>query len=201
MADALRQYKGTAAETHFKSLDAYDQNVDAFFRERIEFYLRDARGFAYDVTNAVLASGADNVVDAVTRAEAVAKVRGTEDFDAIAASVKRIKNILRQATEAGKWNPAVSTSLPADNDAERILALRTAELAINTTTLCQQKKYDEALAALATIRRPLDEFFDKVMVMVEDEAVRTSRLCLLQSVAAMFQTIADFSEVVTAKAS
>jgi glycyl-tRNA synthetase beta chain len=199
MADALRQYNGTAAEAHFKSVDAFEQNVAAFFRERIEFYLRDARGFAYDVTNAVLASGADNVVDAVTRAEAVAKVRGTEDFDAIAASVKRIKNIIRQATEANKYPPADAafTLLPADNDAERELAARTAELAASTTALCEQKKYDEALAALATIRRPLDEFFDKVMVMVDDEAVRTSRLCLLQTVANMFQSVADFSEVVT----
>jgi len=199
MADALRQYNGTAAEAHFKSVDAFEQNVAAFFRERIEFYLRDARGFAYDVTNAVLASGADNVVDAVTRAEAVAKVRGTEDFDAIAASVKRIKNIIRQATEANKYPPADAafTPLPADNDAERELAARTAELAASTTALCEQKKYDEALAALATIRRPLDEFFDKVMVMVDDEAVRTSRLCLLQTVANMFQSVADFSEVVT----
>jgi glycyl-tRNA synthetase beta chain len=223
MADALRQYHGTAAESHFKATapaagaasvaaypaagasgetrveSAYESNVAAFFRERIEFYLRDARGFAYDVTNAVLASGADNVVDAVTRAEAVAKVRGTEDFDAIAASVKRIKNILRQATEANKFPPADSsfTPLPADNDAERELASRTAELATSTAALCEQKKYDEALAALATIRRPLDEFFDKVMVMVDDEAVRTSRLCLLQTVANMFQSVADFSEVVT----
>ncbi len=103
MADALLQYKGSEAESRFSAVAQYEQNVTAFFRERLEFYLREARGFAYDVTNAVLASGADNVVDAVTRAEAVAKVRGSDDFTAIAASVKRIKNILRQATEAGKW--------------------------------------------------------------------------------------------------
>jgi len=198
MADALRQYKGTVAESNFTAVGVYEQNISAFFRERIEFYLRDARGFAYDVTNAVLASDADNVVDAVVRAEAVAKVRGSEDFDAIAASVKRIKNILRQATEAKKWPSASGfTPLPADNDAERLLGACTAELATSTAALCHEKKYDQALAALATIRRPLDEFFDKVMVMVDDEAVRTSRLTLLQSVAAMFQSIADFSEVVT----
>jgi len=198
MADALRQYHGSQAESHFKATAQYEQNVAAFFRERLEFYLRDARGFAYDVTNAVLASGADHVVDALARAEAVAKVRGSEDFAAIAASVKRIKNILRQATEAGKWSAdSKFAPQPADNDAERVLAARTAELASSTAELCQQKKYDEALAALATIRRPLDDFFDKVMVMVDDEAVRSSRLCLLQTVATMFQSIADFSEVVT----
>ncbi len=206
MADALLQYKGSAAESHFASVAQYEPNVAAFFRERLEFYLRDARGFAYDVTNAVLTSGSDNAVDALARAEAVAKVRGSEDFDAISASVKRIKNILRQATEAGKWPPAAGSAalpvappaLPAtDNDAERVLAAHTAGLASSTAQLCQQKQYDEALAALATIRRPLDDFFDKVMVMVDDEAVRSSRLGLLQTVASTFQSIADFSEVVT----
>jgi glycyl-tRNA synthetase beta chain len=201
MADALRQYKGSDAEARFTAVDEYSQNVAAFFRERLEFYLRDARGFAYDVTNAVLASSAENAVDVLARAESVAKVRGSEDFDAISASVKRIKNILRQAHESGKF-PAFAQAadfalLPADNDAERNLAARTAELSSRAAALCHLQQYDEALTVLATIRRPLDEFFDKVMVMVDDEAVRSSRLALLQRVAAMFQTVADFSEVVT----
>ena len=205
MADALHQYQGSEAESRFTPVaqyEHYEHNVAAFFRERLEFYLRDARGFAYDVTNAVLASSADNVVDALARAEAVAKVRGSEDFDAISASVKRIKNILRQATEAGKWNPEAEHRFApelAESDAERVLAGRTVELAAGTALLCQLKQYDEALAALATIRRPLDDFFDKVMVMVDDEARRNSRLSLLQTVASTFQSIADFSEVVTEK--
>ena len=204
MAEALRQYKGGEAEGRFTALAAYDQNVEAFFRERLEFYLREVRGYAYDVSNAVLASGADNVVDALARAEAVAKVRGSEDFDAIAASVKRIKNILRQAAEAGKWNPASPHRAkggpemrhPA-SEAEGALAAKTAEVAAAAGELCREKKYDEALALMATIRRPLDEFFDQVMVMVEDEEQRTSRLGLLQMVSSMFQSVADFSEVVT----
>ena len=57
------------------------------------------KGYAYDVVNAVLASGADNVPDAIMRAEAVAKVRGSEDFEAISIAFKRMKNILRQAAE------------------------------------------------------------------------------------------------------
>ncbi len=75
--------------------------------------------------------------------------------------------------------------------------MRAGELFSSTAELCAQKQYDEALAGLATIRRPLDDFFDKVMVMVDDEAVRNSRLGLLQMVATTFQSIADFSEVVT----
>lgn len=199
MADALRQYKDSEAESRFTAVAQYEQNVASFFRERLEFYLRDIKGYAYDVVNAVLASGADDVVDALARAQAVTKVRGSEDFEAISASVKRIKNILRQAVEAGKWSASTEIDFAqqlADNDAERILAKQTEELASSTALLCLRKQYDEALAALASIRRPLDDFFDKVMVMVEDEAVRNSRLGLLQTVASTFQSIADFSEVV-----
>ena len=109
----------------------------AFFRERLEFYLREAKGFAYDVTNAVLAAGADNVVDALERAEAVARVRESEDFVAISASVKRIKNILRQATEAGKW-PAAERTLPASRRKvmPSVFWPRTAELSGTAGELC-----------------------------------------------------------------
>ena len=67
MADARSHYHGSAAEKKFANAD-YAGSVRSFFRERLEFYLKDARGFAYDVVNAVLAADADDVVDAVARA-------------------------------------------------------------------------------------------------------------------------------------
>ena len=70
------------------------REVATFFRERLEFYLRDVKGYAYDVVNAVLASGADNVPDAIMRAEAVARVRGSEDFEAISSAFKRTQEYL-----------------------------------------------------------------------------------------------------------
>ena len=66
----------------------------------MEFYLRDVRGFKYDVVKAVLAANADDIVDAVARAEAVTKVRPSADFESISVAFKRAKNILRQAQEA-----------------------------------------------------------------------------------------------------
>ena len=75
------------------------EQVAAFLGERLHFYLKDVRGFAYDVVSAVLAAGADDVRDAIARAEALTAVRGSEDFAAISAAFKRIKNILRQAEE------------------------------------------------------------------------------------------------------
>ena len=75
--------------------------VEVFFAERLEFYLREAKGQAYDVVKAVLAAGANDVRDAVARAEAVTAVRGSEDFAAVSAAFKRMKNILAQAEEKG----------------------------------------------------------------------------------------------------
>ena len=80
---------------------ANKDHIDAFFRERLSFYLKDVRGFAYDVVNAVLAAGADDVRDAIARAEALTAARESADFAAISAAFKRIKNILRQAEEKG----------------------------------------------------------------------------------------------------
>ena len=68
--DAREAYRGSAAETKFPPSVDYSDAVKRFLRERLEFYLRDALGFSYDVVNAVLAADADDVVDAVARAQA-----------------------------------------------------------------------------------------------------------------------------------
>ncbi len=71
--------------------------VSTFLKERLDFYLREVRGFAYDVVNAVLSTGLTTVTDAIARAQALTKVRGSDDLVAISTAFKRIKNILRQA--------------------------------------------------------------------------------------------------------
>ena len=84
------------------------------------------RAFAYDVVNAVLAAGADDVVDVIARAEAVTRVRPTENFVAISAAFKRIKNILRQASETGKRWPEDFSPAQLVESAEQALASRVA---------------------------------------------------------------------------
>ena len=79
MVDAREQYRGLAAEKKFANGD-YEGSVRAFFHERLEFYLKEARGHAYDVVNAVLAANADDVVDALARAEALSEVADLPDF-------------------------------------------------------------------------------------------------------------------------
>ncbi len=196
-ADAREAYRGSAAERKFSQSVDYTAMLRIFFRERLEFYLRDVLGFKYDVVNAVLGAGSDNVVDAAARAEAVTKVRPSADFESISIAFKRIKNILRQASETRKRvAPAVDSEMLQD-DAERELASQIPRVAESVESLRAQNDYEHALIEISKLRPAVDRFFDKVMVMVEDEQIRANRLVLLQTLLANFSTIADFSEIVT----
>ncbi|HVZ83063.1 MAG TPA: glycine--tRNA ligase subunit beta [Terracidiphilus sp.] len=170
--------------------------VSAFLRERLHFYLKDVRNFAYDVVNAVLAAGADDVRDAIARAEALTAARESADFAAISAAFKRIKNILRQAEEK-KYAIGSPKNAKLAPEAKQ-LADAAAALAPKVAALRDQRNYTEALALIATLRPAVDTFFDKVMVLDPDEAVRSANLGLISQVLSGFSGIADFSEIVTA---
>jgi glycyl-tRNA synthetase beta chain len=172
--------------------------VRSFFAERLEFYLREARGQAYDVVKAVLAVGSNDVRDAVARAEAVTAVRGSDDFRAVSSAFKRMKNILVQAKEKGIAGGSSVDDALLTEPTEKALAERSAELAGRVSTLRAEKNYKAALEQIATLRPQVDAFFEAVMVMAPDEAVRANRLALLEKVLGDFSGIADFSEIVVA---
>jgi glycyl-tRNA synthetase beta chain len=173
-----------------------EEQVEAFLRERLHFYLKDVRGFAYDVVNAVLAAGADDVRDAIARAEALTAVRSGQDFAAISAAFKRMKNILRQAEEKG-FAIGTPTVVPLAPEAQKLWR-EASELKPKVDALSQRRHHSEALAEIATLRPVVDAFFDKVMVLDPDEAVRGANLGLIDEVLRGFAGIADFSEMVTA---
>jgi glycyl-tRNA synthetase beta chain len=196
MSDARADFKGSAAERKFVDQSKFDESVRVFFRERLEFYLRDVRGFSYDVVNAVLAADADDVVDAVARAEALKQVMHMPEFQAIGAACKRIRNILRQASEKGVSTDGALKSLPEAAEEEKTLTAYLEGTGPRVEQHRSRKEYADALVLLSTAREPVDRFFDKVMVMVEDEKVRANRLALLRTLLKEFSTIADFSEIV-----
>jgi glycyl-tRNA synthetase beta chain len=169
--------------------------VEAFLRERVQFYLKDVRGFAYDVVNAVMAVSFDDLSDAIARAEAVTAARGSEDFVAVSAAFKRIKNILRQAEEKGYQSaqPKLGQSALEAID----LWQQTNELSGQVAKLREGRKYAEALAMIATLRPAVDKFFDKVMVLDPDPTLRGAHLGLIDGVQRSFSGIADFGEIVT----
>jgi glycyl-tRNA synthetase beta chain len=195
--DAREAYRGTAAEKKFSHNVNYESALQEFFRERLEFYLRDVLGFRYDVVSAVLAANADDVVDAVARARAVSDVLPVAEFQAVAAASKRIRNILKQAGEKSFRVGERFESLPQSAEEEKTLAAYVEQNAASVEAHRQKREYSDALRLLSTAQAPVDRFFDKVMVMAEDEKVRANRLALLQSLIKEFSTIADFSEIVT----
>jgi glycyl-tRNA synthetase beta chain len=197
MRDARAGYKGSEAEKKFVDDAKYTNSIEIFFRERMEFYLRDVCGYSYDVVKAVLAADASDVVDAVARASAVKHVLHLPEFQAIGAACKRTRNILRQAEEKGIRPAEQLDSSHALADEEKALMDYLKRTSPQVEEYCSKKEYTQALKALSTAREPVDAFFDKVMVMVEDQKLRANRLALLRTLLKEFSTIADFSEIVT----
>ncbi|WP_179639952.1 glycine--tRNA ligase subunit beta [Tunturiibacter empetritectus] len=172
--------------------------LEQFFKERIAFYLREVRGHAYDVVEAVMLPGPEGLRDVVVRAEAVTAVRGSGDFVAVSSAFKRMKNILTQAREKGIAAAGGVDASLLKEPAEKALAEKSAELAAKVKGLRAEKSYKAALEEIATLRPQVDAFFEAVMVMAPEEAVRANRLALLEKVLGDFSGIADFSEIVIA---
>ncbi len=178
--------------------EALVRKLEVFLAERLEFYLREVKGQAYDVVKAVLAVRTNLVRDAVARAEAVTAVRDSEDFAAVSAAFKRMKNILAQAQEKGLTSRNELDVALLKDGAELELASKAADVKPEVVKLRAGAEYRRALELIATLRPQVDAFFEAVMVMDPDAAIRDNRLALLSKVLGDFGGIADFSEIVVA---
>jgi glycyl-tRNA synthetase beta chain len=161
-----------------------------FLLDRIKYYFREIRGFKYDEVNAVLASSCSTLSDVEARLTALSAVRPTENFEPLAASFKRIRNILKQAEFVPK---DVLDQGRLEDGPERDLYNDFARV----REAAKSETYPKALEHIASLRPRVDTFFDKVLVNAKDERVRNNRLTLLHHLLTEFSTIADFSEIVT----
>jgi glycyl-tRNA synthetase beta chain len=171
-----------------------EAKIREFILDRARFVLRERAGFAYDEINAVFRSGADDLVDAVQRLEALRTIRRSKNFEPLAVSFKRIRKILEKANGLGgdgrKPNPELF-----EHASEKELYRAVREAAARVDVEKRAGRYREALEVIAGLRKAVDQFFDDVLVMAEDEAVRHNRLGLLAELLREFTTIADFSEI------
>ena len=197
MRDARAGYQRSDAERKFVDEPTFLESVRAFFRDRLEFYLRDLQGYAHDVVKAVLNADAEDVPDSLERAAALKQVLHMPEFQAIGAACKRMRNILKQAEDKKIRIAAQPESLPDSTEEEKALIAYVEQAGPRIAKYRNRKEYLDALRLLSTAREPIDRFFDKVMVMVDDERVRANRLALLQKLLSEFSTIADFSDIVT----
>jgi glycyl-tRNA synthetase beta chain len=160
-----------------------NDELHEFLADRARYYFRDIRGFAYDEVDATMAVGWTNLGDLEARLERVQRLRPTPDFEPLAASFKRIRNILEQAKFAGSGEiePALLETGPERDLYEEYLRI----------------KGQPIENAISRLRPKVDLFFDKVLVNAPDARVRHNRLTLLNTLLAEFSTIADFSKIVT----
>lgn len=172
----------------------HDATLYDFFIDRVRYYFKDLKGFAYDEVNAALAASLSTLSDLADRLEAIKAVRPTENFEPLAAGLKRVRNILKQAGVA----PAASIDENLlEPGAETDLYQSFLAVQAKSRTYRDTRNYISALAAIASLRPAVDTFFDQVHVNAPDPAVRANRLTLLNAILEESSAIADFSEIVT----
>ncbi|HXJ94684.1 MAG TPA: glycine--tRNA ligase subunit beta [Terriglobia bacterium] len=175
------------------------KGVGTFLRERTEYYLGAVRGLRYDTVRAVVSSSAgwSPPADVLRRGNALDQVRDTEDFKALSIAAKRTRNILsKSASQVDLTGSAqVDENLfRAPEERDLLVAYQSAREALDRFQAGGD--YVAAFLELAKLRGPVDHFFDKVMVMDQNLALRTNRLALLKGLNALaFSRLADLSEI------
>ena len=184
--ESIALFKGTLK----KPADEIKKDVLEFFKGRLQNQLI-SQGFAYDTVEAVLSEGVNDVVLALEKIKALQTFRQNPEFEPISITFKRVDNILKDFR-----NPHVDVNLLKD-EAEIRLFSTFENIKTRVEKGITENNFNFALSELATLRPPVDAFFDGVMVMDKDEKIRINRLSLLAEISALFHKIADFSKIVT----
>lgn len=170
--------------------DDVAEQVIRYFYDRLRGYALD-QDIKTDVFEAVLAVQPTRPLDFMQRLSAVTEFRALDAAGSLAAGNKRIDNILRKNNAAGR-DVSINSKLLSE-PAEQALADKLAEVTTQVKPLAEQADYVGVLRALTGMGETVDSFFDQVMVMADDEAVRNNRLALLNQTRALFLGVADIS--------
>ena len=169
------------------------EEIYDYMMERLRaWYLESGRGVTTEMFDAVLDTRPASPLDFDQRLRALAGFLQLPDAAGLTAANKRIANILRKAGE--QPSPRVDPGLLTDTT-ERQLASDVESLRQDVERLVTARRYDEALARLASLRPSVDAFFDHVLVMAEDLRVRANRLALLAALQRLFLHIANLSRL------
>ena len=171
--------------------DAAVNDVFDYMMERLKAYYTD-RGITADVIDAVLACRPTRPADFDLRAKAVTEFRKLPEAESLSAANKRIRNILKKSDEAFPEQPDAAIF---EEESERTLFNKVAELTPVVAPLFAEGNYTQALKLLAALRESVDGFFDNVMVNCEDANLRRNRLALLNTLRYLFLSAADLSRL------
>jgi glycyl-tRNA synthetase beta chain len=183
VAEAKAQYSEKLTNKNVES------DVIEFMLGRFRAWYQD-EGFSVDIIQAVLARHPTKPTDFDQRVKAVSHFRGLDAAESLAAANKRVGNIL--AKFDGELADEVELAL-LQEDAEKALAQDVAVMTEALEPAFATGNYQDALNKLAALREPVDTFFDSVMVMADDEALKKNRLTLLNNLRNLFLQIADIS--------
>ncbi len=172
--------------------DELDAKILGFVGTRLENQL--AKDYPTDVVQAVLAVGLEDVLSITDRVEALAALRDEPDFEPLAQGFKRVVNILKKQAADFDLDTPVDPEVLAE-DAEKALydAANEAEDAMEVAL--NSRDWERACQILIKLKGPVDEFFDNVMVMTDDAAIKRNRLALLADLRSLFRDVADISEI------
>ena len=162
------------------------------FRQRFKTHL-SGEGFPYDAVDAVLSTGFDSLADSRKKVLALSDLKKQDWFEDLAIAFRRVVSILNDDAP-GEVKPEL-----LQEAAEKSLHEKYVEIKGPVARHMTDKKYAEALAKIAEIKSAVDRFFDEVMVMVDDEALRKNRLHLLYGISLLFSQLADFAKIVVKK--
>jgi glycyl-tRNA synthetase beta chain len=166
-----------------------------FIADRLKVHLRE-EGVRHDLIAAVFAlTEEDDLVRLLARVDALANFLGSEDGANLLIAYRRAANIVAIEQRKGGWTDGAVDADLLRLDAERDLASRLDETESRAAATLEREDFGQAMAALASLRQPVDEFFDKVTVNADDRALRENRLRLLSRIRAVMNRVADFSQI------
>ncbi|WP_347490609.1 glycine--tRNA ligase subunit beta [Desulfoscipio sp. XC116] len=184
-------YRGYAGRVQMKlTLEQVIAELEEFFRQRLRGLFID-RGLPYDTVDAVLAAGINDPAGTWLRGRALEKFRTDPAFEALLTAFTRAHNLAKKAAH-DRVDPALF-----DSAAERELYQAFQSVSASAGVKIRERAYGAALSIIAQLQKPVDRFFNDVMVMVNDERVRDNRLALLQKISAFIGGMADLSKMVT----
>ncbi|MBF0251272.1 MAG: glycine--tRNA ligase subunit beta [Alphaproteobacteria bacterium] len=190
----------TATSIHREAVGKKAQIVSRdllnFFADRLKVHLK-SEGVRHDLIDAVFAlGGEDDLVRLLARVDALGAFLKSDDGANLLAAHKRAANILRieEKKDGVTYDGAPDAALFVE-DAERGLFAALQGVGADGAALAGAEKFEDAMAALAKLRGPLDTFFDQVMVNVDDAGVRANRLKILSQILSVMNQVADFSKI------
>lgn len=182
--------------------EGYSQDIDAsvlpeilaFIQERLKSWLHD-KGYDFKIIDAVISLHPTDPYDAYLRIQAVKNFMSLPQAESLCAANKRVRNILTKSEDALIRSPEAIQADFLVEDAEKTLAVCINELGDQVAPLLEQQNYAAALGLLAGLKTPIDNFFDKVMVMADNPDIRNNRITLLNHLYQSFRQIADISRL------